>query len=72
VALEALIEFANRDTNRGLYTMSINMVATSTAGWSKDILLSKDYYGLHHSIAVSLCELFISQMIPKSVTYYGY
>ena len=58
VALQALAEFAHRDTNRGLYTMGIKILATSSPDWEENILLKKDAFGEYISTEVSIVWLF--------------
>ena len=52
VALEALTEFSSRDTNRGLYTMLVNVLSTSTNGWQEKVLLSKGNFTSYTTMSV--------------------
>ena len=52
VALQALSEFAFRDTNRGLYTMNVKLYATSTDDFQEEVLLSKGNFIDYHQMSI--------------------
>ena len=52
VALQALSEFAYMDTNRGLYTMRVNLYSTHAQHFQKHVTLSKGDFIDYHQIEV--------------------
>ena len=54
-ALRALKAFADRDPNRGLYSLKIDIESTGTDGWHREIHLYKGSYNNYTTYSVSLC-----------------
>ena len=59
-AVQALAAYAERDTNRALYDMSITFESTATTGWKKTVHLKKGNFGVLTTLKVSRCEKQVS------------
>ncbi|CAH1797576.1 unnamed protein product [Owenia fusiformis] len=52
LSLEALVEFARRDTNRDLYNMEIDLEVTSDPQWRHTVRLNKDNFATLHKVEI--------------------
>ena len=52
--------YAERDTNRALYDLSIKVESTSTSGWKKTVHLEKGKFGVLTTFKVSPCCIVVT------------
>ena len=52
-AVQALVAYARRDTNRALYDMRITLESTAKTGWKKVVHLKKGHFAVLSTLTVS-------------------
>lgn len=53
MAMQALYEYASKDTNRDLYNLKVTVEATSTPSWSRVFSMTKENWGILQTVDVS-------------------